>query len=226
MKKITIIGLLSLFLVGCVKLDQKILIKELNDRFEIINNEPYRAANQNKKYYAYYLPPSIGRLDGDLTSNVLMYYDAKFVMNLNVASIVNKRYYPDGEKQMTENTGSTILAKEDTYLDVNQIEHNYHVEIDTIGNNHFVFFSSDTVYFYAISDEIMCVDLACIMLDIARNTVVHEAPVLSYFSNKENLEITSRKIELFDAIAPEKGRIEELFEDYQKENDQDANLNR
>ncbi|MDQ9831266.1 hypothetical protein RFX70_21010, partial [Acinetobacter baumannii] len=55
-----------------------------------VNEKPKDTANHTKDYYAYYLPPDVGRLSGDETGNTLDWYGTKFVMNLNIAGIVEE----------------------------------------------------------------------------------------------------------------------------------------
>lgn len=189
---------------------QKVLSARLVSGMEGDVDEP----NRNKPYYSYYIQPSVGQLDSDQTGSLLTYQGNEFLMNLNISAVINNKYYD------SENSDSFGLSNDKaaasvtgTYTDVNNDSHNFIVNIYHADEkeSYITAFRSDTVEFYAVSDPLKAADLAGEMLRIARSVQIDQDEILDHYSNKESINFTGRKIQLFDSIAPESGRVEELF---------------
>lgn len=189
---------------------QKILSERLVARMEGDADAP----NRNKPYYSYYIQPSVGQLESDQTGSLLTYQGNEFLMNLNISAVINDKYYDSKDSDSFGlNDSSTAASVTGTYTDVNNDSHDFIVNIYHADKeeSYITVFRSETVEFYAVSDALKAADLAGEMLRIARSVEINQDEIIDHYSNKESISFTGRKIQLFDSIAPESGRVEELF---------------
>ncbi len=189
---------------------QKILSERLVTRME----GDAEAPNRNKPYYSYYIQPSVGQLESDQTGCLLTYQGNEFLMNLNISAVINDKYYDFKDSDSFGLNDSSMAASvTGTYTDVNNDSHDFIVNIYHADKeeSYITVFRSETVEFYSVSDALKAADLAGEMLRIARSVEINQDEIIDHYSNKESISFTGRKIQLFDSIAPESGRVEELF---------------
>ena len=105
--------LLCFCLMGCSKITGS-LQNRLNTALSEAERAPVNAPNNRKTFYSYYLDPSLGRIYSTETGNVFSRGGRSFVMNLDIASIINDKYYPGQDnphafalsgKKIAERTG-------------------------------------------------------------------------------------------------------------------------
>lgn len=202
-----------IFLTGCTYQRDFHLQDALNAELANAQESVIFKPNMNKKYYAYYLYPYIGRHNSTQSGNVLNYRGTQFVMNLNIASLINQKYYADA-KDDTDSFLDCAASSSGEYEDYWNETHSFEIHIYNLDEYYVTVFSSDTVEFYAVSDPIKAAELASEMLKMARSVTVNTSEVIAAYSYKETVDYENEKIELFKSVAPESGRIEELFEDY------------
>ncbi len=219
MKKIWF-SLLSIFLLtGCSVKNNVNLQQELESSLLKGNESKIYQMNMHKKLFSYYLQPSIGRHQSTMCSTVLDDRGRKFIMNLNVASIIQGKYYNESETSIVSDMNSPIAQSSGEYIDTNETTHTYQVNIYEVDKYYITVFTSDTVEFYSVLDALSTPEIIQDMLVIARSIKVDTNAVIEEYSNKNTVTYKSEKIELFEQIVPESGRIEELFEDTQEEED-------
>ena len=213
-RKILVPVLTAFLLAGCSTY-QGDLQSELNHRLASAEEKPILGAEYNHRFYSYYLEPDVGRMGTSLTSNTFCFEGTKFVMNLNVPSVINAAYYTSESDPSGAITGGTELAKsEGTYLDRDGNEHSVSVGIYLLKSEVFTYLVSDTAEFFAVSaSELAAAQIAGKMLTLARGLEVNNSVVLSTFSMRQTISYSRKKLELFQNIAPESGTITELFED-------------
>lgn len=204
-----------MFLSGCTVYHEVTLQNLLNQKITQVEKETVNSADHHKKFYSYFISPEIGRMEGDSTGNIFNYQGTEFLMNLNVSSVINEKYYNGIENnQDLLNRSSRRAYASGTYQDTNGDVHDFSVAVYDLGRqNYLTAMRTDTVDFCAVSDALKSVDLAGEMLRIARSVLVNSDAVTTAYSRKETVTFTGEKIQLFDSIAPESGRVEELFED-------------
>lgn len=190
---------------------QNMLEKKITEAEKATVFEP----DHQKKFYSYYISPQIGRMEGDSTGNIFNYQGTRFLMNLNVSSIINRKYYQGIENDSDIlNQGKEKAYLTGNYRDLNGDVHSFSTVIYDIGNqNYLTAMRTDTVDFCSVSDALKAVDTAGEMLRIARSVEVNTDQITAAYSRKETVVFTGEKIQLFDSVAPESGRVEELFED-------------
>lgn len=217
MKKILYLILSALMLSSCTVKTSIDLQSELESSLASANDAKIFTSNINKPLYSYYLPPSIGRNKSTQTSSILNDRGRKFVMNLNVASIIQEKYY--SETEQTDDFHDPIVKCEGEYIDVDEITHSYTVTTYEMNDYYVTVFHSDVVEFYSVLDALSTCDIVEDMLRISRSMRVDTDAVIQAYSNKKTVDYKSEKIELFEQIVPESGRIEELFDNTETEED-------
>lgn len=199
---------------------QDLLSERISSALSATVSEP----DHNKKFYSYYISPGIGRMEGDSTGNIFNYEGTRFLMNLNISSIINSRYYKgmeDDSEILNQNCRKAHVSG--NYQDPDGDVHDFSAAIYDLGNqNYLTAIRTDTVDFCSVSDALKAADLAGQMIQIARTVKVSSDAVLSAYSRKETVTFTGEKIQLFDAVAPESGRVEELFDDNDSSGDTDG----
>lgn len=170
--------------------------------------------NYTKKYFAYYLPPDVGRYSANQTGSVFCWHGATFVMNLNVEKIVNDRYYPDSSgREFLLSDVSPEYTASGTYSDFSGAEHAYDVRIYRLSGSYVCAVDTDYVDFTAVTDQLSAVTLPKKMLRIARSIRIDTDEVASDFLIRSNIRHEQRSEQLFENPAPENGTIDELLLD-------------
>lgn len=220
---ILLLTTLLISLSGCT-VERKINLQDLlAQRISSALSAQVYEPDHNKKFYSYYISPQIGRMEGDSTGNILNYEGTRFLMNLNISSIINSRYYKgieDDSEVLNKSCRKAHVSGK--YQDPDGDVHEFSAGIYDLGNqNYLTAIRTDTVDFCSVSDALKAADTAGEMIRIARTVRVYGDAVLSAYSRKETVTFTGEKIQLFDAVAPESGRVEELFDDNDASGDTD-----
>ncbi len=219
MKKLLCLILSAFLLSSCTVKTTIDLQSEIESSLASASEAKIFASNINKPLYSYYLPPSIGRNKSTQNSSVLNDRGRKFIMNLNVASIIQEKYYSETDETQTNDFQDTIVKCVGEYIDVDEETHAYEVSIYEMNGYYVTVFHSDVVEFYSVLDALSTCDIVKDMLRIARSMRVDTDAVIQAYSNKKTVDYKSEKIELFEQIVPESGRIEELFDDIETNED-------
>lgn len=212
MKRILAIGCLVCLLAGCSS--NIVSTGDIENTLAEAEQLPSYKANHFKKYYSYYLEPCIGRLQADSTSNIFCYNGIKFVMNLNVAKILQDVYYSEGESR--ESTLSALKDAEysvqGTFEDSTSTTQNFEVEVGEVGSKYVLYMYAGNVEFFSVVNSNEITEIAEKMLCMAKTVNVSTERVKSDFSLRKDITYTAKKVQLFQSIVPEEGSIDELFE--------------
>lgn len=170
-------------------------------------------ANYSKEYYSYYLEPCIGRLNGDSTSNTFDYYGIKFIMNLNVASVLQDAYY-DTEEQTVTSTGmkENVYSLQGSYVTKDGNKKEFLLEVNMLNDAYIVYMQAGYMEFFSVVNANEIAPVAEKMLYMARSVSVNTDRVKRDFSLRNDITYTAKKVELFQNLVPENGSIDELFE--------------
>jgi hypothetical protein len=158
--------------------------------------------------------PSVGRIASNEVSNLFMYDNVRFVMNLNVSGIINRKYYEDVVPEMSGNIpeDAVIASSVGEYRDFEDQVHEYSLRICKLNDQNFVFLRTGYMDFYSVTDQVNVIpDICGKMLQIAKSVKVNQDVILSAYSKKESIAYEGKTVKLFEDISPENGMIEELF---------------
>lgn len=171
-------------------------------------------ANHSNGYYSWYAEPAQGRMNSDRSSSVLNLRGSGFVMNLNVSSIINGKYYEDAEEEGSVLSEGILCAYRDgSYKDASGSEKEFAVSLYEVDGEYFIHFVSPYVTFEGKSGKGDAKEVLHEMMKVARSVRIHEDEIAAAYSEKETITYETKKLELFNASAPESGNIEELFVD-------------
>lgn len=212
MKKWLAVSLCLFLLVGCSKPTGS-LDEQLESNVQQALSIPAGHANYNHAYYSYYLEPGIGRIHSDMTSNVFMKDGTMFVMNLDVPQIVsntNKNIDPYAGDVLEH--VNKVAETDGKFYDYDKKIHPYHIAIFGKDDTCYTILKTDELQFYSVSNELQSPSLAKSMLQIATSCIVDRKEVMNKFSDADTISFNRKKLRLFQNIAPEKGAVDELFD--------------
>jgi hypothetical protein len=205
----------AILLTGCAKIRSDVQTR-LDAAVADALGGPLASANNRKEFYSYYIDPSVGRLASTATANEFQTGGTRFVMNLDVASIINSVYYP--EEAVSHDyalSGGEIASSYGTMKGYNGEELPYEIVIEkTEDGRCLIHVSAGWMSFECLCDEALAPAAAGQMLKISRSVSVDTTAVIAAFTTKEGIDYVGTPVELFEEKAPENGSIEELLVDY------------
>ena len=215
MKKIFCL-ILVLFLSSCSEYRGSVQSR-LDQQISACENSAISNPNNRKTYYSYYLDPSIGRVYSTGTGNVFSLDGVSFVMNLDVAKIINEKYYPLKLDIHEYALGGDVLAqREGTVRDISGSEIPYRAAI-LLAKDMEVLVSVECGYmkFDSLCNTNIAPVIAAKMIEIGRSVSVSTTEVLNAYTTLSGIDYAGTPVELFENKAPENGSIEELLVDYE-----------
>lgn len=214
MKRMIPLLLVMCVLAGCAQPSMS-MQDALNTALAAKQKTDVQQYNHSKGYYSYYLPKNMGRYESTAYGNVLCYEGYRVLMSLNTPAILNQKLYPDKmDNPIRLSEISKAAFANGLYTDSDNIGHLFEIGVYANGYDYTVCFVSDIVVFETTCPSLLVDDMGAQMLEIARSIQISEQEIIENLSNQVT-EIKKReKVELFESLAPENGRIEELFEDH------------
>ena len=184
----------------------------MNQKIEKVIQQPALCiADNHKTLFSYYTEPSIGRMDSTMTSNVFLIDNVEVVMNLDISTVMNTKYYSDVVTSSKAN-GNEIYFFTGMLSSCDGNEYEYSVSVYLLNNGkYYVDVQTHYVNFYSAMDYVMIDDVVVQMLKIARSVEVNELEIISYYSSKPADEHQREKVDLFQQEIAENGRLDELI---------------
>lgn len=211
MRKILSVLLILVLFCGCSANPADIEKKLQHGIDELLSVPAACLADNHKTLFSYYTEPSIGRKTSTMTSNVFVLDGVKIVMNLDISTVINSKYYPDAEI-LRKPTGDELYYLEGSYQDCKKNNYEYALSIYQLSNGqYYVDLQTHAVNFYSTMDYVMIDDVVLQMLKISRTVEVNETEVISYYSSKPADEHQREKVELFKEEFSANGRLDELI---------------
>lgn len=211
MKKIILL-LILLLLTGCASSN---ISANLDNLFSSIDNISNHSTNNILKYYSYYLPSDMGEKEVTSDSITLIYGESTIVMNLNIADIINERYYSDvkladdgfyNETNLVyENTG-TYTLKDETVKEYLYKLYDY--------NEYYALYlkTSDNVFYGNVAKgEVK--EVTRHLLIIAKSISIESDLIVSDYSSKDIIDYQKKQLDLFNTQKPASGSLSEMLTD-------------
>lgn len=214
MKKVFLILCLLLSLCGCKTIEDN----SLNDTLDgILNTFPnisnYRI-NNFMNYYSYYLPSDMSEETADSDSVVLKYNDSRIIMNLNIANIVNSKYYNSSiADEGFFDDQYLVYKKEGTYNNQEDINKVYILKVYSYKDLYALQFVTSDMNYYGSIDKGEIDEVIKHLLIVAKNTSVDTEAIVNNFSNKDVIDYKKKQINLFDTSMPTSGELTEILID-------------
>lgn len=230
MKKIISLVLISLVLSGCMYVKDIDNHFELNEVINIQESEEFESRTNNfSDYVSYYLPSDMSEIDSDLTTFVFRYNDSIILYNINIADIINQKYYPN-----------KVLMGNDYFYDDNYLflEHSgniktvdgddsYIVKVYEIEDEYLFSYSDISSQIYAYSSSGDAKEVLRHIFILARNARIESEKVITTFSDKDVISATKKTISLFNYVYPSSGYLSDLMNspiDNNENNSQNNNI--
>lgn len=215
MKKI-LVCLLAVLLCACANVaDTKSQLEQVFNKDDVQNTS---RANNYTFYIEYYMPSDVNEESAETLSYVFNTDGEKFIMNINVASILNSQYYEnynlqdDGffnpDKLVYEHTGS--------FANLTGSQVNYFVKAYEDDSNCIIYLVSSEVTMYGMCSCTKAGLLASKMYQMAKSSNVHRSRIIEDFSNKDVIDYEKVAVNLFEKTYPVEGRVDDLMVDSDK----------
>ncbi len=168
--------------------------------------------NNQLKYFSYYLPSDMQEKAYDDEMLIVAYDDIEILININIASIINRRYY------------ETYSLTDDGFFDEkNCCYNNYAYYNDLSGQTkelkiniyqnddlYFIHVFTSNMQFYSVATLNEVYEVVRHIYLMARCITVDEDAVVSVYSTKDVIDYQKKQIDLFEYIIPSSGTIADL----------------
>lgn len=210
MKKVSIMILVSLLLVGCGS--KRSTQDILNEALSI---SPVVGTNHSKGMLKYYLNPNMGLKASTQTSSLIMIDNTEVMLSIKVSNIMGTYYKDKNAKEMMIQMSKENLSEgeiiEGMYLDQLNQQHKYIYNEVEIGNQIGVTLDNGFVSLVTLIYPAQRSTVVPGMVSILRSTQIEEELVVAAFSNKEIIEYDTIHREFFEQEIPESGSLIDMY---------------
>ena len=221
MRKIIILIVLSLGLIGCSTNTNKVKleISRAIDVGEAI--VPFKHPNNYKPTFSYYLPNNIAVIESNDNSSLLRYRNHQIIMNLNVSAIIADKYYKNVSQTRSELKVTYFYEYQGAFRDFLNRVQQYSIEIFSISGPKF-YLALETKYinYFVVASASELSEIIPVLLTIAKTVDVDQNRIVALYS---------KKIELKDAQvtrlpAQTDGLLIDMIEGYEHTTDWTDNI--
>ena len=218
MKKVIVL-LVCILLCGCA--EQGDLNSELDAVFS--SDEEYQKVRRNNysEYIDYYLPSDTGEMDSDKIGALFLYNSSSFIMDINIAGILNGRYYPN-EMMKTEgffDESKKVYERTGNYVDNEKASHEYIYKVYEHDGKYLSEFVSRDLVFYGYGTKSDIIPLSSRILLMAKGAIVREKNVVDAFSSRNEIDYEKKEVNLFETVMPVNGNVNDFMVDKEENND-------
>lgn len=211
MKKLILMGIIVL-LTGCSTATQESFQESMANELKQQAEASVMAPANRKHFYSYYKEPNVGRRSNGETFNVFVKEGVEFIMNLNVSYILDKNYYKKSIQVkndiQSENLLFTIAGKYKNYLGET---YDYECLVYQTNTSYYVILVTEYMTFYTTGNLVQMMRIAPTMLSIAQSVNIDADKVVTAYFSQEVIENKKERLQLYEVMIPENGRIEEMM---------------
>ena len=205
---------LLLLLCGCKTIENNSLNNTLDDILETFSDVKNYRINNFLEYYSYYLPSDMSEETADSDSIVLKYNDSRIIMNLNIANIVNSKYYHSSiVDEGFFDDQYLVYKKNGTYKNQEDINKVYILKVYSYKDLYALQFVTSDMNYYGSVEKNEIDEVIKHLLIVAKNTSVDNETIVKDFSNKDVIDYKKKQINLFDTSMPTSGELTEILID-------------
>ena len=206
MKKVLVLFLLVLLCACQTVTDISATIEETIDL--LASTETIKSTNNDKGYYAYYVPPSVSNLVSEDTYNIFSVSGNKVLLNLDVAAIISSEYYTDTFSVYDlYSIDDVVYERTDEMLDIA-----YSLSVYDYGDDYYLIdLNINDVYLIALIYINYIPEVLYNMFVIGLSVEVDCDLVINDFSSLDIVDYHEEAVDLFEIIVPQEGRVEELI---------------
>ncbi|HQB32669.1 MAG TPA: hypothetical protein PLI19_04990 [Erysipelotrichaceae bacterium] len=217
-KKILTVVLILLVLTGCVS-DAKTFYNDLDEAVESAINatiEDYNYNNCTKTYYSYYLPKSIGKIDGDEISNKFNIDGNIASLSLDITAIVNDAIIVGGVDSL-RNIGSVknpLFTRSGRYLNSSNETVLFDISVSETKDGYFILIQTSEFIFISLANKGGCSNTVHDMLILLRSCKVEKKKLILDYASDTLVSYTTSIITLFESVVPETGYFVDYIDDW------------
>lgn len=186
----------------------KLFIDAASENFKVRNNN-------YSEYIDYYLPSDVYEEDSNKIAFVFNYNKCKFVMNLNIAGIINNKYYTNNLNydEGFFDSNKLFYSYEGIYKDLDNADNKFIYNVYEYNDKYYCLFSSNSVIIYAYSNKYDIVDLSSRIILITRSADIKNEEIINNYSSKDVVDYQKKQVDLFETVLPVNGRIDDMMLD-------------
>lgn len=178
------------------------------------NTSPSNArVNNYSTYVDYYEPSDIYEVDADETSVIFELNDSKIIMNINIAGIINNRYYNDEvlKDEGFFDNNKLVYNKESYYLDEESNQIPFFFNMYDYEDIYLMHLSNCFINIYGYCNKKDSELMASKIYNLLKSCDVDTAGVLANYSSRDVIEYHKSTVNLFETVMPVEGRIDDMM---------------
>lgn len=183
--------------------------------FSSIDTISKYTANNTLKFYSYYLPSDVGEEEVNSDSITLKYGESTIIMNLNIADIINNKYYSDSlvDDEGFYNKDNLIYEKTGTYKVSDNLSKKYLYKLYDYDEYYALYLKTNDNIFYGNVAKGEVKEVTRQLLIITKSIEVNDELVISTYSSKDTIDYQKKQIDLFNYSMPTSGTLSEMLTD-------------
>ncbi|MGI6509159.1 MAG: hypothetical protein ACOX1L_01060 [Erysipelotrichaceae bacterium] len=217
-KKIFTAFLILIILSGCVT-DTDSLYDELNKAVNIAIGEKiedYTYNNCTKTYYSYYLPKSIGKVDGDEISNKFNIDGNIASLSLDVTAIVNDAITTNKDDSLRDigTVKNPFFTRSGRYLNNADETVLFNISVSETKDGYFIMIQTSEFIFISLANKGGCSNTVHDMLILLRSCKVEKKKLILDYASDTLVSYTTSIVTLFESVVPETGYFVDYIDDW------------
>ncbi len=217
-KKIFVVFLIFIILTGCTS-DADTLYNDLNKAVNLAVEEKiedYSYNNCTKTYYSYYLPKSIGKIDGDEISNKFNIGGNIASMSLDVTAIVNDAITSRGQESLRDigSVKNPFFEKSGRFLNSSNETILFNISVSETKEGYFIMIQTSEFIFISLANNGGCSNTVHDMLILLRSCKVEKKKLILDYASDTLVTYTTNIITLFESVVPETGYFIDYIDDW------------
>lgn len=203
--------MLCLILAGCADLNS--MSADLDKVFADDQSEKMIRINNYTDYVDYYLPSDAFELAADALALKVAYGSSSFIMDVNIAGIVNARYYPEAlfADEGFFDPARLLYDRNGIYRDIDGNDKTYQYRVYSYDDRYLSCFYSRDLLFYGYASAEDIVPLSSRILIMAKSARVKEDAVIAAYSSKDVIDYEKKQVNMFETVMPVNGNINEFL---------------
>ncbi|MGI6608350.1 MAG: hypothetical protein ACOX1F_05145 [Erysipelotrichaceae bacterium] len=217
-KKIFTLFLVFVLLSGCGS-DTGSFHDEINRAVDNAINETiedYSYNNCTKTYYSYYLPKSIGKMDGDEISNKFNIDGNIASLSLDVTGIVNDAIIVSDTNSLRDigSIKDPIYTRSGRYLNSADETILFNVSVSDVKDGYFILIQTSEFIFISLANKGGYTNTIHDMLVLLRSCKVEKKKLILDYASVTLVSYTTSIVTLFESVVPETGYFVDYIDDW------------
>ena len=199
-----------LLLCGCSSNAGKI-DDQLDEIFASAAEQTDYLVNNYSKYADYYRPSDLNETESDELSISFAYNESSIVMNINVAGIIEDRYYSNTSSASFFDSDKKVYESSGRYMDVDGKSVAYDYAVYEYDDYYLSCLESGKVTIYSHCAKADIVPVSSRILLLAKGVSLDADKIITDYSAKETIDYQRKQVDLFETVLPVNGRVDELI---------------